>query len=128
MALIDEKHPNLKEDLKYLSEFTSHFIHYGRLPDKRLKMERSSEGNFSELLRPDECTEEHTALVSVPSPRVHEEEVPNLLSTEVMLSPPPSDSCINWDSEYQSVSGIICLNDFGAVDTVEDVFIDPRLM
>ncbi|KAH8707823.1 hypothetical protein HC256_009991 [Beauveria bassiana] len=128
MALIDEKHPNLKEDLKYLSELTSHFIHYGRLPDKRLKMERSSEGNFSELLRPDECTEEHTALVSVPSPRVHEEEVPNLPSTEAMLSPPPSDNCINWDSEYQSVSGIICLNDFGTVDTVEDGFIDPRLM
>ena len=56
LAFIDRKHPNLKEELKLLSEFTSNLIHCGRLPNERLKMEYSSDGKFNELLLPeDEC-------------------------------------------------------------------------
>lgn len=59
MALIDEKYPNLKENLKPLLKFTSHLIRYSELPHERLLLElsdeeviRNSPGKFGELLGP----------------------------------------------------------------------------
>jgi hypothetical protein len=142
LTLIDTKHPNLKEELKYLSELTCYFFHHGGLPDERLVIESRSEeqmaerkpGDFSELLRPaNDCLVEHTD-TERPIPRlvqsfsVHEEEAPYQPRSEAVVSPPPSDGCFDWNAASQTINGFDFSSGIRFVGTVGDALVDPRLM